>query len=178
MGATTLVPNGTIMKATGQALDAAGSDAHASVSTAVETPAGAPLTLGLTEDADPVRVGDALEYVLRFGNRGALARLDTTLELKLPAGVTVADAGGGDTGVAGVVTWDLDTLDAGETGERRVRVTVADLATADPLVRVAHAVLGSGVFEARAERGDAGGADDAAGIGDGGARAIRRDRWM
>ena len=32
-----------------------------------------------------------------------------------------------------------------------MRVTVADLATADPLVRVAHAVLGSGVFEARAE---------------------------
>ena len=46
--------------------------------------------------------------------------------------------------------WNLDTLDPGETGERRVRVTVTALTGADPLVRVARAVLGSGTFEARA----------------------------
>ena len=144
--------SGTTIVTNARADDAAGSpqaSAEASVVVAA-TAADAPLMVGLSEDADPVRVGETLEYVLRFGNRGALSRLDTTLGLILPAGVTVTDDGGGDTSVAGRISWDLDTLDPGETGERRVRVTVTTLAGADPLVRVARAVLGSGTFEARA----------------------------
>src|SRR5207245_3866975 len=105
--------------------------------------------LVLTTDADPVRVGDALEYVLRFGNSSATALLATQLALVLPAGVTVVDAGGG-TQASGMVTWSLGALNAGQTDERRVRVQVDDLAPDDPLVRVARAVVTSGTAAARA----------------------------
>ena len=147
MGATAVVPNGTIMMATGRARDAAGSDAYAGVSTAVETPAGAPLLLTLSETADPVAADAGLEYILRFGNRGSLARSGATLSLILPPGVTIVNKGGGDDSVPGVVSWNLDTLDSGETGERRVSVTVNG---SEPLVRMARAVLASGILEARA----------------------------
>src|SRR5207245_1767905 len=83
----------------------------------------------LTGDADPVQVGDDLEYALRFGNRGATALLATQLALTLPAGTSVVDAGGG-TAAAGTITWRLGALNARQTGEPRVRGHIDDLAPA------------------------------------------------
>src|SRR5439155_7106009 len=59
------VPTGTILSTAARVEDAAGSRARAGLSTTVQ--AGSPLGLVLTTDADPVRVGDDLEYTLRFG---------------------------------------------------------------------------------------------------------------
>src|SRR5262249_47280737 len=47
-------------------------------------------------------------------------------------------------------TWDLSTLDAGETGEKVLRVSVDDLKETDPLVRGARATLTSGTAAATA----------------------------
>src|SRR5207237_643814 len=94
----------------------------------------APLALTLDESPDPVGVGDALEYVLRFGNQSASPLLGTTLALTLPAGTTVIDAGGA-TVSGSTATWTLGTLNAGQAGEQRLRVQVTDLGAGDPLVR-------------------------------------------
>ncbi len=141
------VPTGAVLSTMARVEDAAGSRTRAGVSTTVQ--AAAPLALVLTTDADPVRVGDDLEYVLRFGNVSAGALLATQLALTLPAGTTLVDAGGG-TAAAGVITWAIGTLGANQTSERRVRVHVDDLLTVDPLVRVAEAVVTSGAATARA----------------------------
>src|SRR5262249_9079101 len=90
-----------------------------------------------------------LEYVLRFGNDGATALLNTQLALTLPTGTSVVDAGGG-TQASGMITWSLGALNAGQAGERRVRVHIENLAPNDPLVRVARAAITSGAGAARA----------------------------
>jgi uncharacterized repeat protein (TIGR01451 family) len=139
--------NGAVFLATARVEDALGDRAQAAVSTSVGGTA--PLDLALTTDANPVRAGGDLEYVLRFGNTGANALLATQLALTLPPGTTVLDAGGG-TVAAGTVTWALGALNAGQTGEHRVRVSVDDLGAGDPLVRVARATIASGASAARA----------------------------
>ena len=142
------VANGTSLVATARLDDAASSPEADAQATVVAQTANA-LTLALTEDADPVRVGDDLEYVLRFGNDSATALLATQLALTLPAGTSILDAGGGTQG-SGAVTWSVGALNAGQAGERRVRVHVDDLAPTDPLVRVARATITSGTVAARA----------------------------
>ncbi len=140
--------SGTTIAATARADDAAGSPQATAQANAIVVPA-SPLTLGFTEDADPVRTGDTLEYVARFGNRGANALLNSQLAVTLPPGVTVLDTGGG-TQASGVVTWALGPLNPGQSGERRLRVSVDDLGAADPLVRVTRAAVSSGATAARA----------------------------
>jgi cysteine-rich repeat protein len=142
------VASGTNISATARLDDAAFSP-EATAQATVIAQAANPLTLALTEDADPVRVGDDLEYVLRFGNDSATALLATQLAITLPAGTTVVDAGGG-TQASGMITWSLGALNAGQAGERRARVHVDDLAPGDPLVRVARATITSGTVTARA----------------------------
>src|SRR5262249_27952039 len=139
--------SGTTIAATARADDAAGSpQAVAQTSLAVvKTP---PLTLGFTEPADPVQIGDHLEYVARFGNAGGAALLNTQLTVTLPPGTTVVDPGGG-TPAARTVTWSLGALNPGQTGERRLRVSVDDLGATDPLVRVTRATIPSGAPPAR-----------------------------
>src|SRR2546428_495745 len=65
------------------------------------------------------------------------------------AGTAVLDAGGapvtGDT-----ATWAVGPLGGGPAGEPRLRVRGDDLGAADPLLRVARAVLASGAAAARA----------------------------
>jgi uncharacterized repeat protein (TIGR01451 family) len=124
-----------------------GARARTAVSTSVQTVS--PLDLVLTTDADPVQVGDDLEYALRFGLSGAASLLGTQLVLTLPAGTSVVDAGGGTVG-ANTITWAIGTLDPAVTGERRARVHVDTLAPDEPLVRVARAVVTSGTAAARA----------------------------
>jgi uncharacterized repeat protein (TIGR01451 family) len=52
--------------------------------------------------------------------------------------------------VGATAMWSLGTLAAGAAGERRLSVDVDDLGAADPLVRVARAVIASDVLAARA----------------------------
>src|SRR5205809_409062 len=65
------------------------------------------------------------------------------------AGTTVLEAGGA-TVTGGTATWALGTVNGADAGERRLSVRVDDLGAADPLVRVARAVLASGANAARA----------------------------
>src|SRR2546426_740561 len=113
----------------------------AAVSTAVT--GAAPLMLGIADDPDPVRVDDSVAYTLRFGNRGSTAQLSTSLTVTLPAGMTATATTGGGVVAGNTVTWDLGTVNAGQNGERRLTVSVDDLAPADPLVRLTRAVLAS-----------------------------------
>src|SRR5262249_40200594 len=139
--------SGATTAAIARADDAAGSpQAVAQTSLVVVKPP--PLTLGFTEAADPVRIGDQLEYVARFGNAGGAALLNTQLTVTLPPGTTVVDPGGGTPG-AGTVTWALGALNPGQTGERPPRVRVDDLGATDPLVRVTRATIASGATAAR-----------------------------
>jgi uncharacterized repeat protein (TIGR01451 family) len=140
--------SGSSIAATARADDAAGSPQAVAQTTSLVVPA-SPLTLGLTQDEDPVQVGDQLEYVVRFGNRGAAALLGSQLVVTLAAGTTVVDDGGGTQGT-GTVTWSLGALNPGQTGERRLRVSIDDLAPDDPLVRVTAAAITSGATAARA----------------------------
>jgi len=142
------VADGTILTATAAVADAAGDRARAATSTTFHSTVAAQLMVALTGSADPVPTGDELGYTIRFGNRGTSALLNSQLAVALPPGTTVVDAGGG-TVTAGTVTWNLTTLDPGETGERPLRVTVDDL-PADPLVRVARATITSGAVAATA----------------------------
>jgi len=140
--------DGTVIHATARTAESTGTaSANAQVDAVVV--ASPPLALTLDEDRDPVGVGDTLEYALRFGNRSASPLLTTTLALMLPSGTTVLDAGGA-TVTSGTATWSLGTLNGGQAGERRLRVRVDDLGAADPLVRVAHAMVTSGANVARA----------------------------
>jgi uncharacterized repeat protein (TIGR01451 family) len=141
------VADGSLVHASARVGDVAGAAARTAVATAVDT--AAPLALRLDEDADPVAAGETLEYVVRFGNRSAAPLLTTSLLVHLPAGVTVVDDGGA-TVVGDTAMWSLGTLAAGAAGERRLSVDVDDLGAADPLVRVARAVIASDVLAARA----------------------------
>ena len=141
--AVTSLADGTILPAAASVVDAAGSRARADVSTIFHTTAASPLVLALTKSADPVLVGDDLEYGLRFGNESAAAVLDAQLTLTLPPGTTALDLDGG-TKTGDTVSWSLGTLDAGETGAHVVRVRIDDAGTGDPLVRLARAMLTGG----------------------------------
>jgi hypothetical protein len=146
-GNDSVLPEGTIVPGTARARDAAGGAARAGVSTAVQTTA--PLMLDVTELADPVAAGDSLEYTLTFGNRAVGSQLAAQLRVTLPPGLSPLETNGGT--VAGdTVTWALGDLGGGQVGERRLRVQVGDLATADPLTRLLRAVVTSGTAAARA----------------------------
>ena len=141
--------DGAVFSAVARVVDAAGSRARATVSSTFHTTAAAALMVGLAASADPVHVQDELDYVVRYGNRGAAALLSSQLAVTLPAGTTVLDDGGG-TEDGGTVTWSLGALNVGQTGERRLRVSVGAVEPHDPLVRVAQAALTSGAVAARA----------------------------
>jgi uncharacterized repeat protein (TIGR01451 family) len=145
---TTPLPNGTVVRAASRAQDAGGDAARAAVASVVT--ASGSLVLGIADDADPVRVGDAVQYTLRYGNRGATAQLGATLVVTLPDGVTPTATTAGGVVSGNTVTWTLGTLNAGDTGDRRVTVTVDDLSVVDPLVRRVRGVIASTTASARA----------------------------
>src|SRR5262245_46793784 len=64
--------------------------------------------------------------------------------------MTATGATGSGTIAGDTVTWNIGTLNAGDTGERQRMVTVDDLGAADPLVRLTRAVVASTTTSARA----------------------------
>ena len=145
--APTNLVDGTLIAADARATDAEGDTAHAGTITTIAS--AAPLELTLAGDADPVAVGDTLEYVMRFSNVRTTPLLTTALALTLPPGVTVLDAGGA-TVAGGTATWAIGTFDKNQTDERRLRVQVDDLGAAEKFVRIARAQITSGNVAARA----------------------------
>jgi len=95
-----------------------------SASASVSINAGLTLDVSLDEVADPVASGGALGYVLRFGNRSAIATApNALLRLPLPAGATFVSASDGGVLNAGAVEWSLGTLQPGQSGMRTVALT-------------------------------------------------------
>jgi uncharacterized repeat protein (TIGR01451 family) len=96
---------------------------------------GRALDLSVDEDADPVKPGASLTYRLSFGNRSSTTVTGSSLRFPLPAGVTFQSASDGGESLAGVVTWVLGDLVSGESGERRVTVSLSGAPSGD-LLRV------------------------------------------
>jgi len=83
------------------------------------------MSLGLSGENGPVASGLSytyyLDYGARFGRGGANAPV---LQLQLPENVVFEEATGGGVESNGVVTWQLESLNGGEGGERAATVTV------------------------------------------------------
>jgi uncharacterized repeat protein (TIGR01451 family) len=113
-----------------------------------------PLSVAVDDSADTVTPGGKLSYTLKFGNRGADTLIDAVLRFPVPAGTTVMDAGGG-TVTDGTVSWDLGTLEAGESGRRVVTLSVGAGVSAGTLLRVDAATLDAVNATAESARGTA-----------------------
>lgn len=74
---------------------------------------------------DPATPGQTFSYDLDVGQIGTAALANTTLRLRLPAGVTAGTISDGGTASAGTISWPLGTLAVGATLHRSVGVTVA-----------------------------------------------------
>ena len=75
--------------------------------------------------APTVDVGDELVYTLRYENIGDQAATGVVLADTLPSDIEVTGVSPAPTTqTTGLVTWDLDTLDPGETGQAVITATV------------------------------------------------------
>ncbi|OGO27072.1 MAG: hypothetical protein A2136_04830 [Chloroflexi bacterium RBG_16_54_11] len=81
--------------------------------------------LGITksDSADPVFTGELITYTLTVGNTGPDDVVDVTVVDTLPAGVIFGSASPGCAEVGGVVTCDIDLLEAGSTTTLNIYVT-------------------------------------------------------
>ncbi len=105
-------------------------------------------TLALDVPPGSVAAGDSYTYTLTYGNAGASA-VNAELSLRLPLGSTFQSATGGGSFAAGVVTWSLGALAAGQTDRQQVTLQApaaptATLLTAeaqlrDPITLQSHA---------------------------------------
>jgi uncharacterized repeat protein (TIGR01451 family) len=93
------------------------------------------LSLAVTDDFDAVQPGQVVTYTLTYGNRSGASATATTLAFPLPAGTTLVSSTGG-TLSAGVVTWNLGTLTAGQGGRRMVRANVGGAVPAGSILSV------------------------------------------
>jgi uncharacterized repeat protein (TIGR01451 family) len=102
------------------------------------------LSLALDEDFNGVPSGGTLTYTLNYGNRGINAATGTMLSLPLPAGATLVSATGGGSAAGGVVTWNLGTLAAGQSGRQQAVVSLpGTLVTGEVIEPAAASVTGS-----------------------------------
>ncbi len=84
------------------------------------------LNLTITDDPDPVKIGNMLIYTIALSNDGTADATSVVLTSELDSHVTFVSAsdGGDFNGTTGIVTWDVGTLAAGETISVTVTVTV------------------------------------------------------
>ncbi|WP_317932584.1 PKD domain-containing protein, partial [Halioxenophilus sp. WMMB6] len=113
------------------------------------------LDLNVSASKQVVAAEEVFDYELSFGNRGGSAVQDLVLAMTLPANTTFVSASDGGTESGGVVSWPLNTLNAGVAGKRfvtvqantglgdgEVLVSKAELNTAGPsLVRAGESVV-------------------------------------
>ncbi len=116
------------------------------IDVAAASDAAAPLQLAIHDGPDPAAPGQAITFVLTFGNRGDVPRLNATLTATLPPGLVLDPTSLGDGGAAGsgTLTWPLGTLSPGAAGQRTFRATVTDLGAGDPRTRRVTAQLVDG----------------------------------
>ena len=113
------------------------------------------LTLELDDDLNTVTAGGVLTYTLSYGNRSIGTVTGATLAFPVPAGTTVLGADGGSL-ANGIVSWNLGSLLAGQSGRHQVVVAVGGALPSGTLLRVnAATVAGSGLVGQEAARATA-----------------------
>jgi len=102
------------------------------------------LELAVSSERQVVGAGDSHRYEISYGNVDDSAYQNLMLTLDLPEGVTFVSAGDGGTHSNGQVTWDLQTLNAGDGNQRWVTVTAPDeIAEGEVLITEARLDTGS-----------------------------------
>ncbi len=84
----------------------------------------ASLALSKTAPASHVIPGQQFTYSLSYENSGSIDATGTALTDVLPAGLNFVSASGGGTESGSIVTWNLGTVPAGNTGQETVTVEV------------------------------------------------------
>ncbi|MGB8858143.1 MAG: SdrD B-like domain-containing protein [Ilumatobacteraceae bacterium] len=85
------------------------------------------LALAKTVNANTVAYNDTITYTIVVKNQGNVPSLDFDVTDTVPAGLAVADAGGGNTGTAGKVIWTIANLEPGATKTLTWTATIADI---------------------------------------------------
>ena len=93
----------------------------------VVTISGAPLlTVTKIGHPNPVSAGEELTYTIQYANVGNVPAEDVVLTDMLPDDVTFLSATGGGKEEQGIISWNIGTLAAGESGVVEVKVKVND----------------------------------------------------
>src|SRR5256885_7561355 len=106
--------------------------------------------LGIVDDADRGRVGDAVDFFFNDTATTEIYTLSLHDALPISAGMTETATTGGGVVAGNTVTWDLITGNAGQSAERSLTRMADDLCPADPLVRLTQAAVTSATAAARA----------------------------
>jgi len=88
--------------------------------------------------------GTNITYTITYGNTGGAAANNVVIRDPLPAGTSFVSATGGGTNVAGVVTFNIGTINAGVTGQT-VSFTVNVTASSGNISNVNYTIEGTGV---------------------------------
>lgn len=91
-----------------------------------------------------VSSGSNLTYTITYGNTGGATASSVVIKDPLPAGSTFVSATGGGTFAAGVVTWNIGTLNAGVTGQT-VSFTVNVTATSGSVDNTGYTIEATGI---------------------------------
>lgn len=101
------------------------------------------LTIGKSGPANAAS-GTNITYTITYGNTGASAATGVIIKDPLPAGTTFVSATAGGTFSAGIVTWNIGTVNAGVTGQT-VSFTVNVTATSGNVSNVNYTIEGAGI---------------------------------
>ncbi|HXU10682.1 MAG TPA: hypothetical protein VN898_01845, partial [Candidatus Binatia bacterium] len=89
-------------------------------------PVAAPvLTISKTDSPDPVAAGSNITYTISYGNTGGSQATGVVITDTIPANTSFVSATGGGTLAAGVVTWNIGTVNAGASSSVQLVVAVA-----------------------------------------------------
>ena len=88
--------------------------------------------------------GSNITYTITYGNTGGANATNVIIRDPVPAGTTFVSATAGGTNVAGVVTWNIGTVNAGVTGQT-VSFTVNVTATSGSVANVNYTIEGTGI---------------------------------
>ena len=101
--------------------------------------------LTISKSAPPtVASGSDLTYTITYGNTGGANATSVVIRDPVPAGTTFVSATAGGTNVAGVVTWNIGTVNSGVTGQT-VSFTVNVTATSGSVDNVNYTIEGTGI---------------------------------
>ena len=108
-------------------------------------PPGLAAGLTISKSGPPTATtGSNITYTITYGNTGGAAANGVVIRDPVPAGTTFVSATAGGTNVAGVVTWNIGTVNSGVTGQT-VSFTVNVTATSGSVDNVNYTIEGTGI---------------------------------